>query len=669
MMSVERIQELRVLLERYNREYYLNDCPSVPDSEYDALMNELRQLEQEHPECYDPNSVTQRVGGFVSESFTKITHKRPMLSLGNAYNYEDLKAFEKRIVDEVGPVAFEVELKIDGLAMSITYRNGHFVQGVTRGDGVVGEDVSNNVRTIRSLPLHIDLEDEIEIRGEVYMPKKSFERLNEEKRLAGEEEFANPRNAAAGSIRQLDSAVAAKRGLDGFWYHVCDANQWANTHSESLAMLDHLGFVTNPLRRVFSTMDEVWEYILKMTSERPNLPYEIDGMVIKVDSLQAQEELGNTIRVPKWAIAYKFPAEEVVSEIEDIFVTVGRTGKITPNAKLKPVRIAGTSVSYAQLHNEDMIRNKDIRIGDAVVVRKAGDIIPEVVRSLPERRNGTQMPYEFPTVCPICNAPLYRFDNEADHYCMNTECGARIVESIVHFASRDAMNIDGLGTKKVEQLHTAGLLNKVEDIYDLKYDTDTIMSLDKMGQVSVEKLVQAIEKSKENPLEKLLYGLGIRHVGEKAAKILAQHFVSMDALQQASKEALVEIKDIGETTAEALVAFFGEAENQEMIVSLKNHGVRMDADPVEIKESLFTNKKVVLTGSLQYYTRSEATALLEELGAKVSGSVSKNTDLVIYGESAGSKLAKAQQLQIAVMSEQELYERLQEIEQENKEVL
>ncbi|MDD6467942.1 MAG: NAD-dependent DNA ligase LigA [Erysipelotrichaceae bacterium] len=668
-MSVQRIQELRILLERYSREYYLNDAPSVPDSEYDALMNELRQLEQEHPECYDPNSVTERVNGFVSDSFQKITHKRPMLSLGNAYSYEDLKAFEKRVVDEVGTVNFEVELKIDGLAMSITYRDGRFVQAVTRGDGIVGEDVSNNVRTIRSLPLHIDLQEEIEIRGEVYMPKKSFERLNEERRMAQEEEFANPRNAAAGSIRQLDSAVAAKRGLDGFWYHVCDAKKWASTHSESLAMLDRLGFVTNPLRRVFTNMDDVWNYILTITKQRPDLPYEIDGMVIKVDSLDAQEQLGNTIRVPKWAIAYKFPAEEVVSEIEDIFVTVGRTGKITPNAKLKPVRIAGTSVSYAQLHNEDMIRNKDIRIGDAVVVRKAGDIIPEVVRSLKERRNGQQVPYEFPKFCPVCNAPLYRFDQEADHYCMNTECGARIVESIVHFASRDAMNIDGLGSKKVEQLHDAGLLNKVEDIYDLKYETEKMLALDKMGQVSVDKLIQAIEKSKENPLEKLLYGLGIRHVGEKAAKLLAQHFVSMDSLRNASKEMLVNIKDIGETTAEALIAFFAEEENQQMLLSLKNHGLRMDTDPVEVKESLFTNKKVVLTGSLQYFTRSEATELLESLGAKVSGSVSKQTDLVIYGEAAGSKLAKAQQLNIATMSEQELYERLQEIEQENKEVL
>ena len=395
---LERVKELRRLLDQYSLEYYTYDKPSVPDSEYDRLYNELKDLEEKHPEWYDPNSITQRVGGKVLDAFNKITHKRQMLSLGNAYNYEDLKAFEQRVVDAVGPVNFEVELKIDGLAMSLTYINGTFVQAVTRGDGIVGEDVSNNVRTIRNIPMHIDLEDEIEIRGEIYMPKSSFERVNEERRLNGEEEFANPRNAAAGSIRQLDSSVAASRGLDGFWYHVCEANKWVNTHSASLEMLDRFGFKTNSLRKVFNNMDDVWQYILEMTEKRNRLPYEIDGMVIKVDSLSAQEELGTTIKVPKWAIAYKFPAEEVLTTLEDIFVTVGRTGKITPNAKLTPVRIAGTSVSYAQLHNEDMIANKDIRIGDTVVVRKAGDIIPEVVRSLPERRDGSQVPFAFPKV-------------------------------------------------------------------------------------------------------------------------------------------------------------------------------------------------------------------------------------------------------------------------------
>ncbi len=665
-MSLDRVKELRRLLDQYSLEYYTYDKPSVPDSEYDRLYNELKDLEEKHPEWYDPNSITQRVGGKVLDAFNKITHKRQMLSLGNAYNYEDLKAFEQRVVDAVGPVDFEVELKIDGLAMSLTYINGTFVQAVTRGDGIVGEDVSNNVRTIRNIPMHIDLQDEIEIRGEIYMPKSSFERVNEERRLNGEEEFANPRNAAAGSIRQLDSSVAASRGLDGFWYHVCEANKWVNTHSASLEMLDRFGFKTNSLRKVFNNMDDVWQYILEMTEKRNSLPYEIDGMVIKVDSLSAQEELGTTIKVPKWAIAYKFPAEEVLTTLEDIFVTVGRTGKITPNAKLTPVRIAGTSVSYAQLHNEDMIANKDIRIGDTVVVRKAGDIIPEVVRSLPERRDGSQVPFTFPKVCPICGSSLYRFDGESDHYCMNTECGARIVESIAHFASRDAMNIDGLGVKKVEALNKAGILSKVEDIYDLKYEEEKVLAIDKMGKLSFDNLVTAIENSKSNPLEKLLYGLGIRHVGEKAAKVLSQQFGSMDQLMHASKEDFMAIKDIGEATADALLVFFMDEHNQKMIERLKLHGVRMDTDVVEIQESLFTGKTVVLTGSLQLYTRSEATSLLESLGAKVSGSVSKKTDLVIYGESAGSKLEKAKSLNVAVMSEEEFNERLQEIESENK---
>ena len=431
-------------------------------------------------------------------------------------------------------------------------------------------------------------------------------------------------------------------------------------------MLERFGFKTNPLRKVFNNMDDVWQYILEMTEKRNRLPYEIDGMVIKVDSLSAQEELGTTIKVPKWAIAYKFPAEEVLTTLEDIFVTVGRTGKITPNAKLTPVRIAGTSVSYAQLHNEDMIANKDIRIGDTVVVRKAGDIIPEVVRSLPERRDGSQVPFTFPKVCPICGSSLYRFDGESDHYCMNTECGARIVESIAHFASRDAMNIDGLGVKKVEALNKAGILSKVEDIYDLKYEEDKVLAIDKMGKLSFDNLVTAIENSKSNSLEKLLYGLGIRHVGEKAAKVLSQQFGSMDQLMHASKEDFMAIKDIGEATADALLVFFKDEHNQKMIERLKLHGVRMDTDVVEIQESLFTGKTVVLTGSLQLYTRSEATSLLESLGAKVSGSVSKKTDLVIYGESAGSKLEKARSLNVAVMSEEEFNERLQEIESENK---
>lgn len=650
-MSKERIEMLRKQLRQYSYEYYVNNASSVSDAEYDALMNELRALEQQFPQYYDPNSPTEIVNGTVSDKFDKVVHKRMMLSLGNAYNYDDLMAFDASVQKEVGPVSYEVELKIDGLAMSITYRNGRFWQAVTRGDGEVGEDVTANVRTIRSLPMEIPLQDEIEIRGEVYMPKASFEALNRVREEHGEELFANPRNAAAGSIRQLDPKIAASRKLDGFWYHVCEAEQWVKTHSGSLDFLDQLGFVTNHERVVCQTMGDVWKRIEQITAIRHQLPYEIDGIVIKVDDLAAQQRLGTTIRVPKWAIAYKFPAEEVKTKVEDIFVTVGRTGKITPNAKLTPVHIAGTTVGYAQLHNEDMIRSKDIRIGDTVFVRKAGDIIPEVVKSLPECRDGSQKPYVFPTHCPVCGSPLYRFEGEADHICMNTECEARIIESIAHFASREAMNIDGLGVKKVELFHAAGILHRVEDIYDLKYEEDTILKLDKMGKVSFQNLVDAIEASKNNPLDKLLCGLGIRHVGEKAAKILAQHFLTMDALKHADKEELTAIRDIGEATAEALLAFFEDEHNEAMLESFARHGVRMDCDAEIREESPFTGKTVVLTGSLQYFTRQEATAFLEQLGAKVTGSVSKKTDLVIYGDAAGSKLTKARELGIDTMPE------------------
>jgi len=655
-MSVQRIKELRKLLTKYNIEYYKNDAPSVTDFEYDRLMNELRELENQFPEAYDANSVTQRVGGYVSEGFSKISHKRPMLSLGNAYNLEDLQSFAKRIEDEVGKVNYEVELKIDGLAMSLTYLNGEFVQAVTRGDGEVGEDVTSNVRTIRSIPLQIEFDDEIEIRGEVYMPKSSFDKLNRIKESNGEELFANPRNAAAGSIRQLDSTIVAQRGLDAFWYHVCEARQWANTHSESLTMLDELGFVTNHLRRVFPTIEQVWDYIQEVSVTRNELAYEIDGMVVKVDSLAMQDELGSTIRIPKWAIAYKFPAETVLTKLEDIFVTVGRTGKITPNARLTPVRIAGTQVGFAQLHNEDMIASKDIRIGDMVEVRKAGDIIPEVVRSLVEHRDSSQKPYQFPHTCPVCGSKLTRLEDEADYYCMNSECGARVVESIAHFTSRDAMNIDGLGIKTIEALHNVGILKRVEDIYQIEDKYSDIIKIDKMGEQSFRKLVNAIEKSKKNPLERLLYGLGIRHVGEKAAKILANHFVTMDSLRKADVTELTSIRDIGLTTAEALISFFENENNVAMLEQLASYGVRMESDIKEVEESIFTNKTIVLTGSLQLYSRTEATSLLEKYGAKVTGSVSKSTDLVIFGEAAGSKLTKAQALGIKTMSEEEFNE-------------
>lgn len=664
-MSQQRILELRSILDRLAYEYYVLDQPSKSDQEYDRYYQELVALEDEFPQYRDPNSITQRVGGVVLDAFTKVEHKRTMLSLGNAFNLEDLHAFDERVREVVPNARYVVELKIDGLAMSLIYRDERFVQALTRGDGVVGEDVTHNVKTIPSIPMHIPLQGEVEVRGEVYMPNASFQMLNEEREKNGEELFANPRNAAAGSIRQLDSSVAAKRKLDAFWYYFVNAQEYdIHSHEEALQKMSEMHLRVNPLRKVCERIDEVWQFIEEITEQRNDLPYAIDGMVIKVDDLDAQNRLGSTVKVPRWAIAYKFPAEEVITKLLDIVVTVGRTGRITPNAVLEPVRVAGTTVSAAQLHNEDMIKEKDIRIHDDVVVRKAGDIIPEVVRPLLERRNDTQAVYHFPTHCPICGSELVRFPEEAAHYCINQDCPARVVESMIHFASRDAMDIDTLGDKKVEFFHKQGFLNTIEDIYCLKEHRQELIDLEGFKEKSVDKLLDAIEDSKQNPLEDLIYGLGIRQVGKKAARVLAKHFLSMDALMAANEEELVAIKDIGQITAESITAFFHEPKNMELIAHLKGYGLRMDTEAEQIQESSFSGKTIVLTGTLTQMTRNDAKALLESLGANVSGSVSKKTDLVIYGEAAGSKLTKANSLGVMTMDEDTFMKEVNGNEQE-----
>ena len=662
-MSRERILELREILRRLSREYYELDSPSVSDQEYDRYMQELIDLENEYPDMADPSSPTQKVGGEVLEGFVKVAHKTRMISLANAFNYEDLVAFDERVRKVVPDATYQVELKMDGLAMSLHYANGQFRQAVTRGDGNVGEDVTSNVRTIASIPMTIPYQDDLEVRGEVIMPKAVFEKLNEERKEKGEEPFANPRNAAAGSIRQLDSSIARKRKLDAYWYFLMDAQALGcHTQSEALAFLDQNGIKTNPLRRVCKDIDEAWVFIQEMTQKRNDLPYDIDGMVLKVNELDRWEEIGETVKSPKWAIAYKFPAEEVITRLKDIKITVGRTGKITPNAVLEPVRVAGSLVSAATLHNEDMIKAKDVRINDFVVIHKAGDIIPEVVRSLPERRDEHSQKYVFPTHCPICHSPLVRYPDEAAHYCINQDCPARVSESIIHFASREAMNIDTLGSKRVELFCAKGILKSVEDIYTLKDKRDELLGLDGFKEKSVDKLLNAIEESKQNPLEDLVFGLGIRQVGKKAARILAQHFKTMDALMQADKEELTNIRDIGEITAISILDFFGLESNRQMIEKLRLAGCRMDSDEVQTNESMFTGKTVVLTGSLHLFTRDEARGLLERLGANVASSVSKKTDLVIYGENAGSKLEKALQLNVSVMDEATFMEEVNKYE-------
>ncbi len=653
MDEKQRILELRNLLKRYAYEYYTLDMPSVPDSEYDRLFRELEELEKKHPEMADPNSVTQRVGFEILSEFKKVTHERPMLSLGDVFSYDELREWAKKITDVYGQVEFCAEYKIDGLAMSLIYEDGLFKQAVTRGDGITGEDVSSNVRTIQSIPMAIPYKQRYDIRGEVYMPKSSFQRVNRERKANNKEEFANPRNAAAGSIRQLDSRICASRGLDGFWYHVPDDVN-SDTHYGSLQYAKQLGFIVNETTSLFNDIEEVISFIEETAKIRHDLPYEIDGMVIKVNSYALQRDLGFTSRIPKWAIAYKFPAEEVVTKLEDIFITVGRTGKCTPNAKLTPVKVAGTTVSFATLHNEDNIADKDIRIGDSVVVRKAGDIIPEVVKAIKEKRDGSQLPFEFPEFCPVCGGRLYRFEDEAAHYCVNSECKARLVYSIAHFTERNAMNIDGFGEKRVEAFLNNGLISSFEDIYKLHNRKDEILQMEKFGEKSFDNLIEAIENSKNNSLERLINGLGIRQVGEKASKILSARFRTMDAFMNASLEELSAIKDIGPITAEYIIDYFKEEDNREMIAQLKLLGVKMEyLDQSIDSDSLFRDKTVVLTGTLEKYSRNEATALLENLGAHVASSVSKKTDFVIYGAEAGSKLDKARSLGVTTLSEAE----------------
>ncbi|AVP37521.1 NAD-dependent DNA ligase LigA [Staphylococcus felis] len=659
-----RVQTLHRLLHQYNYEYHVQDNPSVPDSEYDQLLHELIEIEQNHPEFKTADSPTVRIGGQAQSSFEKKRHDTPMLSLSNAFSEEDLRRFDQRIRDVVGQVEYMCELKIDGLAVSLKYVDGKFVQGLTRGDGTIGEDITENLKTIQAIPLTLKESISFEVRGEAYMPRQSFLKLNEQKEKNEEQPFANPRNAAAGSLRQLDSKLAASRKLDIFIYSINDFTELdATSQSEALDKLDQLGFKTNQERSKAGSINDVIDYIEYWTEKRESLVYDIDGIVIKVNQIELQEEMGFTQKSPRWAIAYKFPAEEVVSQLHDIELSIGRTGVVTPTAILEPVRVAGTTVSRASLHNEDLIHEKDIRIGDHVVIKKAGDIIPEVVRVILDRRPDDAKTYHMPTHCPSCEHELVRIEGEVALRCINPKCQAQLVEGLIHFVSRQAMNIDGLGTKIIEQLYHNHLIKDVADIFYLT--KEDLLPLERMGEKKAQNIINAIEKSKAQSLEHLLFGLGIRHLGVKASRVLAEEYETMDQLFEVTKAQLIEIHDIGEKLAQSLITYLENEDIQSLIKKLQQQNVNMTFKGQKLSNveghPELSGKTIVLTGKLKQMTRSEATNWLKLQGAKVTSSVTKSTDLVIAGEDAGSKLTKAKSFGTTIWNEQELIKKQNEI--------
>ncbi|MBQ7032353.1 MAG: NAD-dependent DNA ligase LigA [Clostridia bacterium] len=644
------IHTLRDLLHHHNYLYYVKDAPEISDFEYDKLLRTLEDMENADPSLITPDSPTQRVGGAPAEGFAQVTHAVPMESLADVFSREELEAFDVRVRGAVPAPAYTVEPKIDGLSVSLEYRDGIFWRGSTRGDGLVGEDVTQNLKTIRSIPLRLSKAvPYLEVRGEVFMPKKAFEALNREREIAGEALFANPRNAAAGSLRQLDPAVAAARKLDIYVFNIQNAEGLSYaTHSESLTLLRSLGFKVIDTNPAVSDTDGIWSLISSIGEMRDRLACDIDGAVVKLDSISDRERLGSTSKYPRWAAAYKFPPEQQETTLEDIIIQIGRTGAATPNAVLTPVRIAGSTVSRATLHNIDFIRDKDIRIGDRVVVQKAGDIIPAVVCSLPAKRTGAETEYSMPQVCPVCGAPLLRDENEAAYRCVGDRCDAQRARGIIHFASRDAMDIEGFGPAMADKLLQEGRIHSFADLYSLT--KEDIAVLEGLGDKSAENLISSITASKEKGLAALLFGLGIRHVGKRAASLLAGHFGSMDALLAATKEELASIREIGDKMADSILAYFSDAHVQEDLEKLRSAGVDMTEEK-KVRGTLFADKTFVLTGTLPSLSRNAATALIEEEGGRVSGSVSKKTSYVLAGEEAGSKLEKAQTLGIPVIDE------------------
>ncbi|MBS7148061.1 MAG: NAD-dependent DNA ligase LigA [Intestinibacter bartlettii] len=654
MSAQKRIEELINLINYHNEKYYNQDSPEIEDFEYDNLMKELIKLEEENPELKRNDSPSNRVGGKPLDKFEQVVHKIPMLSLSNAYSWEDLKDFDSRVREAAGSdVEYVVEFKIDGLSVGLNYNNGIFESGATRGNGIVGENITKNLMTIKNIPLNIDEKGELTVRGEVYISKKDFEEINKIQEEQDQPLYANPRNLAAGSLRQLDSKLTAKRPLDIFIFNLEDINsKQFKTHSESLEYLKQLGFHISPEFKVFKTMDEIIEYIKYWTEHREDLGFGIDGMVIKVNNLAQREQMGYTAKSPRWAIAYKFPAERKETKLLDIVVEVGRTGTITPTAVLEPIRLAGTTVSRATLHNEDYINEKDIKINDTVLVQKAGDIIPQVVEVIKEKRTGEEIEFKMPEECPVCGEPTVRLEGEAAVKCINISCPAQIRRGIIHFASREAMDIDGLGESIITLLLKQGLIKDISDLYYLK--KEQISVLERMGDKSATNLINAINKSKENDLWRFINGLGIKLIGTKAAKILASEFKDLDKLMNATEQELINLEEFGQTMADSVVEFFKEEKNISVIEKLKEAGVNtklIESDDEDIPK-IFEKMKIVLTGTLPTLKRNDAKEMIEKRGGKATSSVSKSTSFVLAGEEAGSKLTKANDLGIKVIDEE-----------------
>ncbi len=656
----ERMNELIDIINEADYNYHTLDNPTITDQEYDKYLRELFEIEEEHPEWIREDSPTQHAGGKIIDGFEKVTHKIPMMSLSDVFSEQELIAFNDRIEKEGIHPEYMCELKIDGLSVSLLYEKGKLIRAATRGDGTTGEDITHNVKTIKVIPLKLKEKIDIEVRGEIFMNKKTLEELNEKRKEKGEPLLQNCRNAAAGSIRQLDSKVAAKRKLDNFIYHLPNPLDYGlNTHEEAINYMKELGFKINPNNRLVKNIKEVIEFIEEKGKIRDSLPYDIDGVVIKVNDIRQQQKLGYTAKYPKWATAYKFPAVEVLTKLTDIIFTVGRTGQITPNAVLEPVIVAGSTISRATLHNEEYVKEKELKIGDIVSIRKAGDVIPEVVEVKKERRTGKEKDFSMIEECPMCHTKLVKKEGQVDYYCPNEKCPARHTESLIHFVSRDAMNIDGLGDRIMEDFYNFGFIGNIADIYSLKQHEKDLIRLEGYGDKSVSNLLEAIEKSKENSLERLIFALGIPHVGAKTAKILAQNFKTMDSFEQATEEELVKIPDIGGIIAKSITNYFSKDHNKAMIEELKELGINMNYLGQEVEENVdFSGKTFVLTGSLQLFTRDEASEKIESLGGKTVNSVSKKTSVVIVGVNPGSKYQKAQELGIEIWTEEEFQEKI-----------